>query len=56
VNNAGEGNAYPADGLLQRSVFNLMAKEMNGIIIILEHRFYGESHPPLVSQKSVESI
>ncbi|KAI8332202.1 peptidase S28 [Chlamydoabsidia padenii] len=45
--NGGEGNAYPADGILSRSAFSLMAKEMNGIAILIEHRYYGESHLPL---------
>ncbi|CAO3596293.1 unnamed protein product [Absidia cylindrospora] len=55
-NNAGESNAYPADGLLSRSVFALMAKEMNGLVIILEHRYYGESHPPLSEEPQWEFL
>lgn len=46
ITNGGEGNAYPADGYFMNTVFKLMAQEMNGIIVLFEHRYYGESHLP----------
>ncbi|CAO3621778.1 unnamed protein product [Cunninghamella echinulata] len=46
ITNGGEANAYPADGYFQNTVFKLMAQKMNGIIVLFEHRYYGESHLP----------
>ncbi|CAO3636947.1 unnamed protein product [Cunninghamella echinulata] len=44
--NAGEYNAEPiVSSIFDDTVFKLMAQKLNAMVIILEHRFYGESYP-----------
>ena len=41
----GEGAIEPSEGLLYPFIVNEVAKEFNGLVVQIEHRFYGESIP-----------
>jgi hypothetical protein len=47
VYDQGEGNAAPALSGLNTSIGMTVANRTNGLLVVWEHRFYGESAPPI---------
>lgn len=60
VYNVGEATADRSDYLVIQSSMAQLAELLNGIIIVMEHRFYGASSPNtetfFVSDQSIKSL